>query len=68
MEANSSKSVVLVAGDNASFREGVLAIFGYSLGSLPIKHLGVLLISISLSSVDCRRLQAFKNFIIIVIR
>ena len=39
MEANSSKSVVLVAGDNASFREKVIALFGYSLGSLPIKHL-----------------------------
>ena len=45
-----------MAGDNTFFREEILALFGYSLGSMPIKHLGVPLISTSLSSVDCRRL------------
>ena len=56
MEANCSKSVILVAGENTSFKNRVLDIFGYPLGSLPLKHLGVPLISSSLSSVDCKGL------------
>ena len=54
MEANCSKSVTLVAGVHTSFQNGVVDMFGYPLGSLPLKHLGVPLISSNLSSTDCK--------------
>ena len=46
----------MVAGENPLFRNGVVDLFGYPLGSLPLKHLGVPLISSNLSSTDCKGL------------
>ena len=50
MAANDTKNVLLVAGGSTSFKNGVVDLFGFQLGSLPLKHLGVPLISSNLSS------------------
>ena len=56
LESNCSKSVLLVAGGNPSFKNGIVEMFGYPLGSLPLKYLGVPLISSNLSSTNCKSL------------
>ena len=54
MVANESKSIILLAGDNHSYGRVIQGIFGYQIGSLPIKYLGVPLISSNLSANDCK--------------
>ena len=45
LSANESKSTIFVAGSDESFRSTIQGIFGYPIGSLPARYLGVPLIS-----------------------
>ena len=54
LSANESKSQIFVAGSDMQFREGLLSTFGFQLGSLLVKYLGVPLISTKLSVKDCK--------------
>ena len=40
---NHAKSTVFVAGDNEALKASICDIFGFTLGSLPVKYLGFLL-------------------------
>ena len=52
LEANHSKSDIFIAGSDVHFKEFLLEVFGFQLGNLPARHLGVPLISTKLSSRD----------------
>ena len=53
---NISKSSIFIAGANPLYKEVVLSLFGFSLGSLPIRYLGIPLISTKLGVADCMEL------------
>lgn len=50
---SSSKSCSIIAGSNQDYRSMVQNTFGFPLGSLPIRYLGVPLISTRLAATDC---------------
>ena len=56
MQVNKQKSVVFLARINDSVKATILNMSGFSLGSLPVKYLGVPLISSRLSHSDCQPL------------
>ena len=51
---NQGKSNVFVAGDNVELKAAICDIFGFAMGSHPVKYLGVPLITTRLSLVDCK--------------
>ena len=53
MQVNKQKSVVFLVGVNENIKSTILNITGFSLGSLPVKYLGVPLISSKLTHSDC---------------
>ena len=53
MHVNKQKSAVFLAGIEDSVKATILGMTGFSLGSLPMKYLGVPLISSKLSHSDC---------------
>ena len=53
MQVNKQKSVVFLAWVNKNVKATILSMTGFSLGSLPMKYLGVPLISSKLSHTDC---------------
>ena len=56
LQGNKQKSIVFLAGINDSVKATILSMIGFSLGSLPMKYLGVPLISSKLSHFDCQPL------------
>ena len=56
MQVNKQKSVVFLGGVNDSVKATILKMTGFSMGSLPVKYLGVPLISSRLSHFDCQPL------------
>ena len=56
MQVNKQKSVVFLVGIKDSVKDIILGMTGFSLGSLPMKYLGVPLISSKLSHSDCQPL------------
>ena len=56
MQVNKQKSAVFLVGINDSVKATILNMTGLSLGSLPVKYLGVPLISSRLSHSDCQPL------------
>ena len=56
LQVNKQKSVVFLSGVNGEVRNDILNITGFSMGSLPLKYLGVPLISTRLSHCDCQPL------------
>ena len=44
LEANEAKSLIFVASSDPLFKESMLELFGYQLGTLPVRYLGVPLI------------------------
>ena len=56
MQINKQKNVVFFAGSDNSVKATILNMTGFSLGSLPMKYLGVPLISSKLSHSDCKPL------------
>ena len=56
MQVNKQKSVVFLAAIDDSVRDAILDMTGFRLGSLPMKYLGVPLISSKLSHSDCQPL------------
>ena len=56
MQVNDQKSAVFMAGIDDSVKANILDMTGFSLGSLPMKYLGVPLISARLSHSDCQPL------------
>ena len=56
LSANASKSQIFVAGPDIHYRNELVSIFGFQLGSLPVRYLGVPLISTELSAKDCKYL------------
>ena len=61
LAANQSKSEIFIAGADVHFKEFLLEVFGFQLGKLPARHLGVPLISTKLSSRDCKILFFFAR-------
>ena len=69
MQVNKQKSVAFLVGVNDSVKDTILIMTGFSLGSLPMKYLGVPLISSKLSHSDCQpllgkimaRIQSWTN-------
>ena len=53
MQVNKQKSVVFLAGVSDNVKATILNMTGFSMGSLPVKYLGVPLISTKLSHSDC---------------
>ena len=53
MQVNKKKSVVFLAMVNDSVKTTILNMTGFSLGSLPVKYLGVPFISSRMSHSDC---------------
>ena len=53
---NKQKSVIFLSGVNGEVKNDILNITGFSMGSLPMKYLGVPLISTRLSHCDCQPL------------
>ena len=56
MQVNKQKSAMFLAGINDSVKATILNMTGFSMGSLPVKYLGVQLISSRLSHSDCQPL------------
>ena len=56
MQVNRQKSAVFLAGIEDSVKATILGMTGFNLGSLPMKYLGVPLISSKLSHSDCQPL------------
>ena len=56
LQVNKQKSSIFLAGVNVDVKNDILDITGYCLGSLPMKYLGVPLISTRLSHCDCQPL------------
>ena len=56
MQVNKQKSVMFLAGTDDNVRDAILDMMGFRLGSLPMKYLGVPLISSKLSHSDCQPL------------
>ena len=56
MQVNKKKSVVFLAGMNDSVKATLLHMTGFSMGSLPMKYLGLPLISSRLSHSNCQPL------------
>ena len=54
LSANYTKSDIFIVGPDMHFKESLLELFGFQLGVLPARHLGVPLISTKLSSRDCK--------------
>ena len=54
MQVNKQKSVVFLAGIDDSVTAAILDMTGFRPGSLPMKYLGVPLISSKLSHLDCQ--------------
>ena len=53
---NKSKCSIFIAGDSVQLKRDIASLLGFPLGSLPIKYLGVPLISSRLKAIDCRAL------------
>ena len=53
MQVNKQKSAVFLVGVNDNVKATILNMTGFSIGSLPVKYLGVPLISTKLSHSDC---------------
>ena len=56
MQVNKQKSAVFLAAIDDSVRDAILDMTGFRLGSLPMKYLGLPLISSKLSHSDCQPL------------
>ena len=56
MQVNKQKSAVFLAGIEDSVKDTILGMTGFSLGSLPMKYLGVPLISSKLPYSGCQPL------------
>ena len=56
LQVNKQKSAIFLAGVNDDVKNDILNITGFCLGSLPMKYLGVPLISTRLSHCDCQPL------------
>ena len=56
MQVNKQKSVVFLAGVSDSVKATILSLMRFSMGSLPVKYLGVPLISSRLSHSNCQPL------------
>ena len=56
LQVNKQKSVIFLSGVNGEVKNDILNITGFSMGSLPMKYLGVPLISTRLSHCDCQPL------------
>ena len=56
MQVNKQKSAVFLAGIEDNVKSTILDMTGFSLGSLPMKYLGVRLISSRLTHMDCQPL------------
>ena len=54
LQPNRSKSSVFVAGDNEVLHTTICDLFRFAKGHMPVKYLGVPLISTRLSSADCK--------------
>ena len=57
LQVNKQKSAIFIAGVNDEVKSELLITTGFKLGSLPMKYLGVPLISTRLSHVDCQPLM-----------
>ena len=53
---NEAKSSVFLSGVSVQLQRQIVSILGFSIGSLPIRYLGVPLISTRLKATDCRAL------------
>ena len=56
LEPNHSKSSIFIAGKDDHYKRGILNIFGFPEDSLPMRYLGVPLITTRLTSNDCKSL------------
>jgi len=54
LSSNHSKSIIFVAGEDANYRNDIVGVFGYTVGCLPVRYLGVPLITSRLRLVDCK--------------
>ena len=54
LEPNNSKSSIFLAGADDHYKSEILDIFGYTAGYLPMKYLGVPLITTRLTTNDCK--------------
>lgn len=53
LKANPAKSNIFLSGVHNNSRQQLIDIFGYNVGSLPIRYLGIPIISSKLSHLDC---------------
>ena len=53
---NHPKSNIFIAGSDLEFKEAIQREFQFQLGDLPVKYLGLPLITSKLSAVDCKPL------------
>lgn len=56
LQANHAKSQIFTAGVHNSTRTNIQQLFGFPPGQLPVRYLGVPLISTKLRGADCRSL------------
>ena len=56
LHPNHQKSSIYVAGSDQAFKSAIQSTFGYQLGDLPVKYLGLPLITSRLSAADCKPL------------
>ena len=56
LSPNIGKSSIFIAGTNPLYKEAVLSLFGYTLGTLPVRYLGIPLLSTKLTAADCSEL------------
>ena len=56
LSPNIDKSSIFIAGSNPLYKEAVVSLFGYLLGSLPVRYLGIPLLSSKLTAADCMEL------------
>ena len=56
LSPNIGKSSIFIAGTNPLYKEAVLSLFGYTLGMLPVRYLGIPLLSTKLTAADCSEL------------
>ena len=53
---NVGKSCIFITGSNQQYKEGILNLFQFQEGSLPVRYLGAPLITTKLSASDCKPL------------
>ena len=56
LKPNLSKSVLYIAGSDMDFKLSLCRVFNFQLGDLPVKYLGLPLITTKLSALDCKPL------------